>query len=186
MVKLHVALVHHPVKNRHGERVTTAVTNLDVHDMSRVCRTFGVRALWLINPLSSQRELLQPLLDFWQDGDGVQFNADRAKALELVRWSDSIADAIEKIEQQEGATPLVVATTANRHAGQSTLNQMERIEQPALLLFGTGHGLCDDVLDGADFVLQPIEGAGNGYNHLPVRAAAAIVLDRLTAGRHCV
>jgi len=31
--------------------------------------------------------------------------------------------------------------------------------------------------------LAPLEGAGTGYNHLSVRAACAIVLDRLLRSR---
>jgi hypothetical protein len=51
-----------------------------------------------------------------------------------------------------------------------------------LLLLGTGWGLAAEVLDRVDDVLEPIAGAGP-YNHLSVRAAAAIMLDRLRNGR---
>jgi len=51
-------------------------------------------------------------------------------------------------------------------------------EEPFLILFGTGHGLATQVLDEADRVLPPVRGAAS-FNHLSVRAAAAIVLDRL-------
>jgi hypothetical protein len=33
-------------------------------------------------------------------------------------------------------------------------------------------------MDECDYILDPIEGVGD-YNHLPVRAAAAIIIDRL-------
>jgi hypothetical protein len=46
------------------------------------------------------------------------------------------------------------------------------------LLFGTGWGLTQALIDRADCLLDPIEGVSD-YNHLPVRAAAAVVLDRL-------
>ena len=52
--------------------------------------------------------------------------------------------------------------------------------KPILLLFGTGWGLEKSILNEADYVLDPIGGIGE-YNHLPVRAAIAIVLDRLLA-----
>ena len=48
------------------------------------------------------------------------------------------------------------------------------------MLFGTGWGLEKSILTEADYVLDPIEGVGE-YNHLPVRAAIAIILDRLVA-----
>ena len=49
---------------------------------------------------------------------------------------------------------------------------------PWLILFGTGSGLTDGVLEQCDHLLDPIEGAGE-YNHLSVRGAVAIILDRL-------
>jgi hypothetical protein len=53
---------------------------------------------------------------------------------------------------------------------------------PELLLLGTGWGLAAEVLERVDDVLEPIAGSGP-YNHLSVRTAAAIVLDRLRNGR---
>ena len=47
-----------------------------------------------------------------------------------------------------------------------------------LLVFGTGWGLTDELLARADYVLRPIYGAGE-YNHLSVRSAVSIILDRL-------
>jgi len=52
--------------------------------------------------------------------------------------------------------------------------------KPILLLFGTGWGLEKNIIKEADYVLDPVEGVGE-YNHLPVRAAIAIILDRLIA-----
>ncbi len=40
---IYIGLVHHPVRNRHGETVATAVTNLDIHDIARAARTYGIR-----------------------------------------------------------------------------------------------------------------------------------------------
>jgi hypothetical protein len=57
-------------------------------------------------------------------------------------------------------------------------------EKPVLLLFGTGWGLAREVLDGADAVVAPIRASeASGYNHLSVRAACAILLDRLRGAR---
>ena len=42
-VKLHVGLVHHPVRSREGGVITTSVTNLDVHDIARAARTIWHR-----------------------------------------------------------------------------------------------------------------------------------------------
>ena len=50
--------------------------------------------------------------------------------------------------------------------------------QPYLLIFGTGWGLTETVFSRADVVLEPVRGPGS-YNHLSVRSAVAIILDRL-------
>jgi hypothetical protein len=47
-----------------------------------------------------------------------------------------------------------------------------------MVMFGTAWGLDKEVVDQADFILDPVEG-GTNYNHLSVRTAAAIILDRL-------
>ncbi len=47
-----------------------------------------------------------------------------------------------------------------------------------LILFGTAWGIAKEVIEQADYILAPIQGNSN-YNHLSVRSAAAIVLDRL-------
>ena len=51
-------------------------------------------------------------------------------------------------------------------------------DHPHLLVFGTGWGLEKGIVERADIILAPIDGL-SGYNHLPVRAAIAIILDRL-------
>jgi hypothetical protein len=51
-----------------------------------------------------------------------------------------------------------------------------------VLVFGTGWGLTEEVLGRADDLLEPILGTG-AYNHLSVRSAAAIILDRLRGAR---
>ncbi len=58
---------------------------------------------------------------------------------------------------------------------------MVTADKAILLLFGTAWGLADEVMDMADYLLDPVEGYTD-YNHLSVRSAVAIILDRL-AGR---
>ena len=95
----------------------------------------------------------------------------------------SVGAAIENIQSRFGMSPRVVATAA-RASGLPVIGyEEERARllsgaEPALLLFGTGHGLSDSVLAEADAVLAPIRPNGD-YNHLSVRTAAAITLDRL-------
>jgi hypothetical protein len=49
-----------------------------------------------------------------------------------------------------------------------------------LIAFGTGWGLAGELVESAELRLAPIAAATEtGYNHLSVRAACAITLDRL-------
>jgi hypothetical protein len=96
----------------------------------------------------------------------------------------SIDHAIAEIEATEGKTPRLVVTSAK--SGRNRISYAEEAERlrsesrPTLLLFGTGHGLADRVLQRADAFLEPIQGPTD-FNHLSVRAAVAITLDRLFA-----
>ena len=50
---LALALVHHPVVDRRGDEVTTAVTNLDLHDIARTAATFGVDRFYAVTVITS-------------------------------------------------------------------------------------------------------------------------------------
>ncbi len=180
--KFFLGLVHNPVYNKFNEIVTTSITNLDVHDISRSCLTFGVENYFLINRLESQQELYRKINKFWQSEIALKYNSDRVEALSIIRYALTIDEAIKKIEIQEKVCPLVVSTTAVKMNDQIEFGLLKSIinenEKPVLLLFGTGNGLTNEVHDKADFVLMPIYGESN-YNHLSVRSAVAIILDRL-------
>lgn len=177
-------LVHHPVRARDGSTVTTAVTNLDVHDIARLARTYDLAGYFVVTPIEAQRALVERILDHWRDGGGKKRIPERSEALERVRVVSSLEEVLASITASEGHPPRVVVTAARSDLGLPTTpyaslgKDMLTAAKPTLLVFGTGHGLTDDVLRGADAVLPPIRGGG-GYNHLSVRAAAAITLDRL-------
>lgn len=178
--RLGVALLHYPVLNRNREIVTTAVTNLDVHDIARSARTFGVQPFYVVTPVAEQQRLLGRLLDHWREGFGRQHNPDRCSALELVRVVSSLAEALEDFSSvAEGAvTPLL--TGAGRQGGLSLASARERLQQePLLLILGTGSGLASELFEKGWPVLESLRGPSD-YDHLSVRAAAAIMLDRLT------
>ncbi len=88
--------------------------------------------------------------------------------------------------------PLVVGTSAQpvldkKHRERrppSTFDEVRGLlaERPVLLLLGTGHGIAPEVLEQCHAILPPLRWM-DGYNHLPVRAAAAIILDRLLGDR---
>ena len=60
--------------------------------------------------------------------------------------------------------------------------QLDRRPEPHLIVLGTGWGLAPEVTERADVILEPIWGPTD-YNHLSVRSAAAIILDRLRGKR---
>ncbi len=49
---------------------------------------------------------------------------------------------------------------------------------PHVLVFGTAWGLAESVMEAADHIMSPVKGNGE-YNHLSVRTAVAIIVDRL-------
>ena len=176
---LFVGLVHHPVYNKFGEIVTTSITNLDIHDISRSCYTFGVKKFFVITPLASQKELLEKILKFWQSDIASYYNKDRVNALSIIEHAKDIETAKEIINSQEGDC-LTVTTTAMELKNQLSYDKFVKLEKPVILLFGTGNGLTRDIHEKADFVLKSIHGKRD-YNHLSVRSAVAIVLDRITS-----
>ena len=182
--RAYVALLHHPVYNRGLETVTSALTNLDIHDIARVCRTYGVRRFFLVNPVEGQRELAERVLHHWTEGAGAEANPTRKEAMSIVGIKNSLEEAVSEIEKIEGAKPETVATDARADASMTGYAEMrERImaaDRPYLLLLGTGWGIVREVIDSADHILKPVKGYGD-YNHLPVRGAAAAIMDRLFA-----
>jgi tRNA (guanine37-N1)-methyltransferase len=180
---VYVGLVHYPVKDREGNIVTTAVTNLDVHDISRSSRSYGLAGYFVITPIEAQRALVDKILEHWVEGSGKRRVPERGDALSLCRHIDSIEATIAAIEQAHGERPRVAVTAARMPNGLAPTSlgdaraEMGRSQRPWLLLFGTGHGLAAEVLQSADLALPPIR--PGSYNHLSVRAACAIILDRL-------
>lgn len=185
MSRLSVALIHGPVLDRRGGLQTTALTNLDVHDIARSSRTFAVAAFWIVTPVGAQQEQARTVIGFWDGDDGRQRNRDRADALSVARVCGTLDDAIAAETAAIGHAPLLVATSA-RPQGATTYAALRKhldAGTSALLLFGTGSGLPQATLDRCDLVLAPITGPpdedGAHWNHLSVRSAAAIILDRL-------
>jgi hypothetical protein len=180
--RLFVALLHHPVLDRRGKTVTAAITSLDLHDLARTARTFGVNAVFLVHPVRDQRDFAERVLDHWRLGYGREFDSRRREALELMRVVAGLDEATAAIEKSAGRRPILVYTSARAQAGISFAELRKRLdtpdEAPILIMLGTGFGLAPAMMEQADLVLEPIAGV-DGYNHLPVRAAAAIILDRL-------
>jgi hypothetical protein len=180
----YIGLVHGPVRNKKGLEVTTSVTNLDIHDIARSSRTFGFKNYFIITPIQAQHELVGKILGHWDTDAGSEYNPDRSDALSFIKLSNTIEEAAAQIQQIEGKKPLIAVTGANFLTYDGEPNELVRRikvdNTPLFLLFGTGWGLTASIVDQADFRLKPIYGKSkDGYNHLSVRSAVAIYLDRL-------
>ena len=57
MADLFAALIHHPVVDRTGAIVTSAVTSLDLHDLARAARTYDVRAVFVVHPIPESAKI---------------------------------------------------------------------------------------------------------------------------------
>ncbi len=180
-VDLSIALVHYPVLNKNGETIASAVTNLDLHDLARSARTYGVKTYYVATPLADQQELAKKIVGHWTEGYGKTYNPDRRDALELIKIVDGVADAVDDIGSRCSQAPETVVTSARKTddcLGYERFRGMLRDGKPYLLLFGTAWGISEEMIRQADWFLEPIFGATD-YNHLSVRAASAIILDRL-------
>jgi hypothetical protein len=179
--KVYLALIHHPVYNKTGQVITSAVTNLDLHDIARAARTYGVRRFYVVTPLEDQKELAGRIISHWIHGGGGRYNPDRRTALELVRIVSSMEAVLEDISEEGQDRPITVSTDARPHPNNISFAGLSKIlasGQCLLLVFGTAWGLTKQSVEAADYALAPITG-GTGYNHLSVRSAVSIVLDRL-------
>jgi hypothetical protein len=178
--------LHYPVYDKNRRVVATAVTNLDLHDIARLAKTFGLYRYYAVTPVTEQRALAERIRSHWQEGWGASYNPTRQAAFELLRVAPDLDSVLEDLENtyQRPAKIVVTGAKANRdNISCTALRQLLRDrEQPLLILFGTGWGLTEELFNQADFVLEPIKGEGD-YNHLSVRAAAAIILDRLLGDR---
>ncbi|MBN2139527.1 MAG: tRNA (guanosine(37)-N1)-methyltransferase TrmD [Desulfovibrionaceae bacterium] len=179
---LYLALVHGPVLNKFGEIVTVSLTNLDLHDISRVSRSYRLGGMYALTPLEDQRALAESLIGHWLEGAGGRANPDRAKALAQVRVMDCLDSAVNDLERVSGQRPRLVATSARPvesavHAAPAEVRQWLE-SSPVLLVLGTGHGLAPEIVDRADAVLRPLRWM-DAYNHLSVRSAASVIVDRL-------
>lgn len=182
MSNLYLGLVHYPIYNKHMQIIATAVTNFDIHDIARTAITYGVKKYFIVHPLEVQAEIIKKITDYWQHGYGKVYNPDRNEALELVEYQVSIDSAIKRITEYEGTAPLTVTTDARTYPNTVRFTYLRKLlemgDRPIFLILGTGFGIEKETMAKFDYILEPIYGVGI-YNHLCVRSAAAIMLDRL-------
>jgi tRNA (guanine37-N1)-methyltransferase len=184
---LWIALVHYPVRNKIGQTVTVSLTNLDIHDMSRCSRTYSLGGMVAVTPLEDQQALARTLIGHWTGGAGGAANPDRAEALSMASVAGSLDEAVALVRERTGREPRLVATTADVEAhgpGGLTPRGVRAIleEEPVLLVFGTGSGLADEVTERCE-MLRPVRYLDE-YNHLSVRSAVSICVDRILADEY--
>lgn len=184
--ELSVALIHHPVLNKRGEVIISSVTNLDLHDIARSSRTFGLAHYYVVHPTKSLRRLSEKICEHWESGFGAEYNPNRSDALRTISIVPDLDDVLTDIEARTGRMPKVITTSARDESKAVSFTELRGkiygSQEPHLLLLGTGWGLTREIIDRAEYHLEPVRGHSN-YNHLSVRAAAAIIFDRLFGDR---
>jgi hypothetical protein len=162
------------------------VTNLDIHDISRSSKTYGAERFYIVTPIERQQELVRKILGHWREGPGALYNPSRREAFGLADVKGSLEEVLADLSERNGQRARVVVTGAKFSSGLTGFEELRRRMDaegfPCLLVFGTGSGLAEEIIGRADFVLEPLGGAGD-YNHLSVRSAVAVVLDRLCRAR---
>ncbi len=179
--RIHLGLIHYPVYNKEGEIISSALTTIDIHDFSRIARTYRLGGAWIVTSLKSQKDLLNRMVDHWTKGFGATYNPNRKEALQVLRQADSVEEMMSRIERVTGHRVTTIATSARLFPNSLSISTLSRILQQStdifVLLFGTGWGLSKTLIGKCHWILTPIR--PYGYNHLSVRSAAAIICDRL-------
>jgi tRNA (guanine37-N1)-methyltransferase len=179
----YVALMHTDVLIGEEKRLGhSSVTSVDIHDIARSSKTYGVKEFFIVTPLIDQQKIVQKMLDFWKKGIGFEYNRCRYDAIQLVQLTASLNDTIKHIEEREGKKPLIITTSAKVVNAEQIISfydqkKVWQSDRPVLLVFGTGQGLAPFVIEQSDYLLVPVEGFSD-FNHLSVRSAVAIILDR--------
>ena len=179
----YVALMHGDVLvGEERKPGVTSVTSIDIHDIARSSKTYGVEEFFIVTPLIDQQKIVSKVLDFWKKGIGAEYNRCRYNAIQSVQLVDALQDVVKKIEEKEGQKPLIKATSAQEadtHELISYYDQQKvwQHKRPVLLIFGTGQGLSSEIIKQCDYLLLPVNGFST-FNHLSVRSAVAIILDR--------
>ncbi|MFH0887141.1 MAG: RNA methyltransferase [bacterium] len=177
MGSVYLALVHYPVLNRRGDIVATCITPFDLHDIARSSATYGIKKYFVVQPYPAQHKFAGRFINFWESDAGARYNMTRKVAFENLVLKKDINEVIADIPK-----PLkIVATTAKKRKNAVSYDALKKKiagRGNYLILIGTGWGMTEELFAKADYVLKPLEGKTK-YNHLSVRSAAAIILDRL-------
>jgi len=178
-IKFSIALVHNPVVGKSGETMVSSITTLDIHDMARIGKTYGARVVYIVTPVLDQKLMVERIKGHWLNDEALR-RVRRVAALSLIKVVPSVEEAAADAGKRANVVKLL-ATSAAGDAGDITPDGFAAVAGEAdewIIMFGTAYGLAPELLEKADQLLAPVLGRGE-FNHLPVRAASAIILDRL-------
>ena len=162
---------------------------MDIHDIARSARTFGISKYFIVTPIDDQHELVGRILSHWRTEQSAAYHPDRFEALSRVRLARNFEEVKAAVSAEHPGTPPEVVLTDARPIPSSVsyadykreLADPKRGERPVILVFGTGWGVSEAFHPEVHRILAPVYGpeGQEGYNHLSVRAAVGIILDRL-------
>lgn len=179
----YAVIMHDQVVLPGAQEGTSSVTSIDIHDIGRSARTYGIKKYFIVTPLIDQQKIVKKLMEFWQTQVGIDYNPHRHEALSNVVLCSNLDEVINIIKEENKNDPILIATTArskenlNKRITYWDQDKVFKERKPILFIFGTAQGLSAKLIDKSDFILEPIEGFSN-FNHLSVRSAAAIIFDR--------
>ena len=182
---LSFCLLHYPVLLDAKKIGASSLTNLDIHDISRISCSYGMGVYYIVTPLMDQLYVLQKVLSHWTNSGGSG-HSDRARALSYVKAAQSLDEAMDHMTKQYGVRPrLVVSSASWPHKNSQRERRMltpQHVREwctqgPVMLCLGTAQGIAPQLFEQCDGILRPLRFLG--YNHLSVRSAAAILADRI-------
>ena len=95
----YVILMHDQVVFADGREGTTSVTSIDIHDIARSARTYGIKKYFIVTPLKDQQNIVATFLNFWRSDVAIDYNPQRHEALRGMSFQDTLEKALEQIEQ---------------------------------------------------------------------------------------
>lgn len=179
----YIALMHNDIDLKEGRVGYTSVTSIDIHDIARSSTTYGLQTFFIVTALKDQQKIVEKMLSFWVDEKiGGDYNNNRHEAVRTVQLKSDLEDVIAAIQLKEGVRPLIIGTSARQQDAEKIVTYFEQDivwqhNRPILFLFGTGSGMSEKLLQQCDYMLPPLQGFSE-FNHLSVRSAVAIILDK--------
>jgi len=183
-----IALLHYPAMDREGNLIITSFTTMDLHDIARPARAYEINTFYIVQPVDAQRLVIKRQIEYWLSEEGKRANPTRNEIVQMVKLKYTFEEVVEEIKEGRGRKPIIVGTDAREYPDaigyRELARRIEKREEDFLIVFGTGYGIPPDMMRTFDLILEPVKGAGD-WNHLSVRNAVAVILDRLLSSNRC-